>query len=70
MKIAMRHFQTDSKKNVSFVLRLWLEPREKSSHPEWRWHVQHVQSGEEAYFHRLAELLTYIERKSEVPPPQ
>lgn len=59
-----------SKKDVSFILRLWLEPQEKPGSPDWRWWVQHVQSGEETHFQRLAELLNYVQQKSEAPPPQ
>ncbi|MBI4497666.1 MAG: hypothetical protein HY689_07205 [Chloroflexi bacterium] len=55
--------------NVSFVIRLWLEPRTGVGDPEWRSHVFHVQSGEEAYFRRLSDLLSFVERKSGVSPP-
>lgn len=54
---------------VSFVIRLWLEPREVSAGPEWRWHVRHIQSGTEAYFREMTAVLRFIEDKADVPPP-
>ena len=43
----------------SFVLRVW---REESTRPdEWRGWVQHATTGETCYFHRLAELLAFVE---------
>lgn len=53
----------------SFVMRLWLEPRETPAPPEWRWHVRYVQSNEEAYFRRLADVMAYVESKVGIPPP-
>lgn len=57
------------KEPVSFVIRLWLEPREASAQPEWRWHVRHIQSGTEAYFRDMSAMLRFIADQSEVPPP-
>ncbi len=54
---------------ASFVIRLWLEPRENPGDPQWRWHVQQVQTGEQVYFHRLGDVLRYVELKSGQPSP-
>lgn len=56
-------------RGVSFVIRLWLEPRPVAAEPEWRGHVYHVQTGEEAYFRRLRDLLSFVEQKAGVSPP-
>ncbi len=66
----MRDGQVIAKKGMSFVIRLWLEPREMPGDPPWRWHVHHVQSGEEANFTRLADVLQYIEEKAGTAPPK
>lgn len=65
----MTDSQVGAKRGISFVIRLWLEPREIAGDPTWRWHVQHVQSGEEAHFARLADVLSYIEAKAGLAPP-
>ena len=52
----------------SFVLRLWLEPTSEDS-PEWRWQVQHVQSGEQRYFRSLTDILDFISERAGVEPP-
>lgn len=57
-------------KEASFVLRLWLEPRKIAAPPEWRWHIQHVQSGEEAYFSHLNDVLRYVESKTGLSSPK
>lgn len=44
----------------SFIIRAWLEPREFQAPPEWRWHVRHVQSGEEAYLRDLDGVLGFL----------
>lgn len=54
--------------NVSFVLRLWLEPTSRES-SEWRWRVYHVQSGEERYCRTLADVLEFVEGCANVAPP-
>ena len=53
---------------ASFVLRLWLEAREAGS-PEWRWQVQHVQTGDRRYFHSLIDVLGFVSERSGVEPP-
>lgn len=65
----MKDEQAITKKGMSFVIRLWLEPREMAGEAPWRWHVQHVQSGEEANLTRLADVLSYIETKAGHAPP-
>lgn len=52
----------------SFVLRLWLEPTDKDS-PEWRWQVQHVQTGEQRYFRSLTALLEFVAESTGLEPP-
>ena len=52
----------------SFVLRLWLEPASEDS-PEWRWQVQHVQSGEQRYLRSLTDILDFISERDGVEPP-
>lgn len=55
---------------ASFVMTVWLEPREGDGDPEWRWRVSHAQTGEEAHFRRLADVLTFIATQSGRTPPQ
>jgi hypothetical protein len=54
---------------VSFVIRLWAERRDVAAAPEWRFRVQHVQSGEGVYVRTLADLLTFVERQSGLAGP-
>lgn len=54
---------------VSFVIRLWVERRDVAAAPEWRFRVQHVQSGEGLYVRTLADLLTFVERQSGLTAP-
>ena len=60
---------TRPRQDISFVLRLWLEPAAGRS-PEWRWQVHHVQSGEDHYFSSLADVLEFVARCGNVSPPQ
>lgn len=60
---------SESKRHSSFIIVLWLESGELSGKPEWRWRVTEVQTGEEAYFHRLADLMAFVSEKVGVPPP-
>jgi len=47
------------RRSNSFVLRVW---REEGARPhEWRGWIQHAITGETCYFHRLADLLTFVE---------
>lgn len=54
---------------VSFVIRLWVERRDMVGAPEWRFRVQHVQSGEGLYVRTLGDLLTFVERQSGLSAP-
>ena len=68
--IFMTNGAIGTKKGTSFIIRLWLEAREMAGEAPWRWHVHHVQSGDEANFTRLADVLTYIEEKVGHAPAQ
>lgn len=56
--------------DTSFVVRLWLERRQRAKEPEWRFEVRHVQSGEMSHGRSLTDLLAFVERHAAVPPPQ
>lgn len=57
-------------KPTSFIVRLWLEPVPEGGEPgRWRGHIQSVQSGEDAYFQDLCEMLRFLEEQSGVPFP-
>ncbi len=56
--------------SVSFVITLWSELREVEAEPEWRWRVTHVQTGEQAYFRWLSDVLAFITAESGLPAPQ
>lgn len=60
----------ESKRHVSFIIALWLEPREQQGEPNWRWRVTEVNTGEKVYFHRIDDLLAYVSEKSGVSPPR
>ncbi len=49
---------------------LWLEPQQVEAEPEWRWRVSHVQTGEQAYFRRLTDVLAFITSQSGIPAPR
>lgn len=55
---------------ASFVMTVWLEPGKGDGDPEWRWRVSHAQTGEEAHFRRLTDVLTFITTQSGRPPPR
>ena len=55
---------------VSFVLVLWLEPQEEMADPEWRWRVKRVQTGEQAYFRCVPNMLAHISRQTGLPAPR
>lgn len=52
---------------ASFVVRAWLEPRERGA-PQWRFHVSHVQTGEEDYTSELEEVIAFLARRTGVSP--
>jgi len=54
---------------VTFVIVLWLEPRDEMREPEWRWRVREVRDGEEASFRRLDDVLAYIAARSGTAGP-
>jgi hypothetical protein len=43
----------------TFVVRIWRETG--AEHPQWRGRIEHVQSGKQRAFLRLAEMLEFIE---------
>jgi hypothetical protein len=47
--------------NHSFVVRIWIEPREYPKAPvEWRGMIQDVISGQSKYFRELDEMVAFI----------
>lgn len=60
---------TPAYSGTSFVITLWLEPTEEATTPEWRWRVTEGQNGEQRYFRRVADLLSYVSERTELPPP-
>ena len=54
----------------SFVLTLWVEPRDTGADPEWRWKVSHVQTDQQAYFANVADVLSYVASQSGLPAPR
>ncbi len=60
--------EAKAKEDVSFVLRLWLESA-GGTPSEWRWRVQHVQSGQERYFRSLADVLDFVSICAGLAPP-
>ncbi len=45
----------------SFVVRLWLEPREmEGEDPEWRGRIEHVGTGRRRYLGETEEILDFI----------
>ena len=54
----MRSFQEHAN---SFVVRIWLEPREiEGADPEWRGRIEHVESGDRAYFRGLDKMVEFM----------
>jgi len=46
-----------------FVILAWLEPRELPGRPpEWRYSVEHVESGERRYLRDLSEVIGFMQR--------
>ena len=54
----------------SFVMVVWLESDGETAEPEWRWRVNHVKTGEQVYFRRLADVLAYVSEKAGAAPPR
>jgi hypothetical protein len=46
----------------TFIVRIWREPREvEGMTPEWRGLIERVGSGDRRYFHRLDELISFMQ---------
>jgi len=45
----------------SFVLRIWWEGEKN---PLWRGWIQHAATGQVRYFHRLADLLAFVQERT------
>jgi len=56
--------------NHSFIVRIWIEPREiASENLAWRGMVQHVMSGERTYFRTFEDMVGFISRLVAVDIP-
>ncbi|MBI2848605.1 MAG: hypothetical protein HYX88_00530 [Chloroflexi bacterium] len=58
------------KEGTSFAILLWQEARDMPGEPVWRWRVTRVQTGETAYFQRLADVLDYVSLAAGTLPPR
>ena len=48
-------------KTHSFIVRVWLEPREiEGAPPQWRGEIKHVSSGKQTYIKNLDEITDFI----------
>ena len=48
-------------KTESFILRVWIEPRESEDlKPEWRGVIENVGNGERVYFNHLDQVTIYL----------
>ena len=54
---------------ISFIVRLWLEERERPGELSWQFQVVHVQSGERHNYGRVSEVLAFVERRAGLPVP-
>ena len=68
--IAGERFGPAKSARASFVITVWLEPQDEEVDQEWRWRVRYVQTGQESYFRRSADVLRFIGDQSNLPPPQ
>jgi hypothetical protein len=53
----------NKEKSESFILRVWLEPREQEYEdmkPEWRGVIENVGNGERVYFNHLDRVTIYL----------
>lgn len=55
---------------AAFVIVLTLEAREAGAEPQWRWRVRSVETGDEAHFQRVVDVLAYIAAIARVPAPR
>jgi len=53
---------------VSFVARIWLEPG-PAGPGAWRGRIQHVQSGQHAYFQDIKQMREFLEGVAGAPFP-
>jgi hypothetical protein len=49
---------------ISFVVRLWVEPRQEEGRPRWRGQIEQVGSGEQAYFRDVEGLLAAMAKSA------
>ena len=49
-----------SRHAVTFIVRIWTEHVEDEA-PQWRGQVEHLQSGEKAYFRKLDQMVAFID---------
>lgn len=56
-------------RQVSFVVRLWLESFDAAGRAHWRLQARHVQSGEQVYGQTVEDLLAFVERQAGLPGP-
>ena len=52
---------------ISFVITAWLEPYQGAA-GEWRYHVRHVQSGQESHFTHLEGVVSFLAQQTGVAP--
>lgn len=48
-----------SRHAATFIVRMWSEHAEGEA-PQWRGQVEHIQSGDQEYFHALDRILDFI----------
>ena len=61
--MAMASEQT-TRRDGSFVVRIWWEPGTDPGPGHWRGWVQHVRNGQQISFQSMADLLAFIERET------
>lgn len=55
-----------SKNSATFIVRIWMEPREiEGEPPEWRGMIEHLESHEKKYFHSLEVLASFIRQRTD-----
>jgi hypothetical protein len=53
---------SSAERRHTFIVRIWREPREvEGMTPEWRGLIERVGSGDRRYFHRLDELISFMQ---------
>ncbi len=57
-----------ARRNHTFIVRLWLEPRDKlGAEPEWRGEVEHVPSGQSRHVRGVDDAARFITSYLEAP---